>query len=244
MFSTFNVRNSVLVYNELSDLRKELLTDTQMEVESGIEALEDNLDGFCEINESDQPLFDGKPSDKDPSKRKDGHVTFGSPPSKNNMMDKKLTSKRNHFCSFTMYFLTFLIFISFILFPNSNVWNGFVLGLWFFCFTSTLKSWLLDTFFTEFEQSKPSMIQLKRSSAMPVSYTIPSVKEHTPIKKYEVSHNSFYSFLYPTSGQRSFLLSSTCRETAPVLKEPIHFVPPSAISVVCSLPHFLWAPDL
>ena len=193
-FSILNIALFLDIYNELSEVRKDLLTDTHMEVESGVEAFEDNLDGFGEINDTESPLSSGKPSDKENSKRQHSHVSFGPPPSKHDMKDKKSVSRPNHFSSFSMYFLTFLIFISFILCPNSNIWNGFVLGLWFFCFTSSLKSWILDTFFTEFEQSKPGLIQLKRSSSMPPSYTIPSVKEHTPIKKYEVSNTSIIIF--------------------------------------------------
>nr|CAB3515735.1 unnamed protein product [Spodoptera littoralis] len=111
-------------------------------------------------------------------------ANFGSPPSKNNMKAPKTSTNSSYFFNFFMYFLTFLIFISYILFPNSNIWNGFVLGLWFFCFMSNLKSWVLDTYFSDTD-SGSKLYQLRRSSAMPPPYTIPSVKEHRPIKKYE-----------------------------------------------------------
>lgn len=115
-------------------------------------------------------------------------TSFGLPPSKSNIKNPRNSNKpKTYFLNFSMYFLTFLIFVNYFLFPNSNIWNGFVLGLWFFCFTSNLKSWLLDNYFSESEPRSATLLQLKRSSAMPTTYTIPSVKEHRPMKKYEVS---------------------------------------------------------
>lgn len=72
-----------------------------------------------------------------------------------------------------------------MLFPNSNVWMGFLLGLWFFSLINNLKQWLLDNYFSEWEP-KRSYFQLKNTNDIPITYTIPSVKEHTPMKKYEV----------------------------------------------------------
>lgn len=160
-----------------------------MEVESGIEALEDNIDGFGDIHNVDPHFQSNKPVETDPMSSPHAHTTFGTPPSKSNSkIPYSQDGPKKYFFNFSMYFLTFLILINYLLFPNSNIWNGFVLGLWFFCFTSNLKSWLLDTYFSE-EPKSSTLLQLKRSSAMPPTYTIPSVKEHRPIKKYEVKRS-------------------------------------------------------
>ncbi|KAJ8728044.1 hypothetical protein PYW08_016429 [Mythimna loreyi] len=192
--SSDDTHKNLAFYNEAAVVRKDVLNDAQMEVESGVEALEDTIDSFGDIN-VDPLLSSGKPQNlsANPVPPPPPTVTFGPPPSKNNNKGDKVPKKTNHFCSFSMYFLTFLILLSFTLFPNSNIWNGFVFGLWFFCFTSSLKCWVLDTYFSEFEPKSNALIQLKRSSAMPPSYTIPSVKEHTPIKKYEgwINHYRF-----------------------------------------------------
>ncbi|KAJ8730201.1 hypothetical protein PYW07_017239 [Mythimna separata] len=193
--SSDDTHKNLAIYNEAAEVRKDVLNDAQMEVESGVEALEDTIDSFGDIHNADPVVSSGKQQnlDSDPVPPPP-NMHFGPPPSKNNKKgNQKLPNKPNHFCSFSMYFLTFLILISFTLFPNSNVWNGFVLGLWFFCFTSSLKNWVLDTYCSEFEPKSNALIRLKRSSAMPPSYTIPSVKEHTPIKKYEgwINHYRF-----------------------------------------------------
>ncbi|KAH9630737.1 hypothetical protein HF086_010678 [Spodoptera exigua] len=181
--SSDDTHKNLAMYNDSAELRRDFLNDSLMEVESGIEALEDNIDGFGDIQNLDPQVSSGK--DQNPIPPPPTPANFGSPPSKNDMKTPKTNTKPNHFCNFFMYFLTFLIFISYVLFPNSNIWNGFVLGLWFFCFMSNLKSWVLDTYFSDVEPSSSKLLQLKRSSAMPATYTIPSVKEHRPIKKYE-----------------------------------------------------------
>ncbi|CAH0701302.1 unnamed protein product [Spodoptera exigua] len=181
--SSDETHKNLAMYNDSAELRRDFLNDSLMEVESGIEALEDNIDGFGDIQNLDPQVSSGK--DQNPIPPPPTPANFGSPPSKNDMKTPKTNTKPNHFCNFFMYFLTFLIFISYVLFPNSNIWNGFVLGLWFFCFMSNLKSWVLDTYFSDVEPSSSKLLQLKRSSAMPATYTIPSVKEHRPIKKYE-----------------------------------------------------------
>nr|XP_049700004.1 testis-expressed protein 2 isoform X1 [Helicoverpa armigera]XP_049700005.1 testis-expressed protein 2 isoform X1 [Helicoverpa armigera] len=191
--SSDDTHKNLVLGNESAEVRRDYLNDSMMEVESGVEALEDTIDGYGEIHNVDPLVSSGKPMDTDPLPPPLSSANFGSPPSKNNMQSPQLSTKPSYFFNFSMYFLTFLIFISYVLCPNSNVWNGFVLGLWFFCFTSNLKSWLLDTYFSELDPKSSNLLQLKRSSAMPATYTIPSVKEHRPIKKYEgwINHYRF-----------------------------------------------------
>ncbi|XP_035432519.2 testis-expressed protein 2 isoform X2 [Spodoptera frugiperda] len=178
--SSDDTHKNLAMYNDSAELRRDLLNDSLMEVESGIEALEDTIDGFGDIHNVEPQIS----SEKDPLPPPFTPANFGSPPSKNDMKTPKTSTTSSYFFNFFMYFLTFLIFVSYFLFPNSNIWNGFVLGLWFFCFMSNLKSYVLDTYFSDAEPSS-KLYRLRRSSAMPPSYTIPSVKEHTPIKKYE-----------------------------------------------------------
>ncbi|PZC82984.1 hypothetical protein B5X24_HaOG208851 [Helicoverpa armigera] len=191
--SSDDTHKNLVLGNESAEVRRDYLNDSMMEVESGVEALEDTIDGYGEIHNVDPLVSSGKPMDTDPLPPPLSSANFGSPPSKNNIQSPQLSTKPSYFFNFSMYFLTFLIFISYVLCPNSNVWNGFVLGLWFFCFTSNLKSWLLDTYFSELDPKSSNLLQLKRSSAMPATYTIPSVKEHRPIKKYEgwINHYRF-----------------------------------------------------
>ncbi|CAH0719469.1 unnamed protein product, partial [Brenthis ino] len=166
-----------------SDLTRELIQQDSLEVESGIEALEDTIDAFGDVNqieadESKTPLDTGvtQPA-QSPS-------NFGLPPSKNNLhKDESSTKPKAYFFKFSMYFLTIFLLINYLLFPNSNAWNGFLLGIWFFYFSSCLKEWLLDTYFTD--EPRKGYFQLKRNNTLPFTYTIPSVKEHRPLKKYD-----------------------------------------------------------
>ena len=174
----------ILAHSE-SDLTKELLQDS-LEVESGIEALEDTIDAFGGVgqtNENDtknpsEPGANPPPLQINPS-------NFGLPPSKSNLhkeeSDKKLKS---YFLTFTMYFLTIFLLVNYLLFPNSNAWNGFLMGIWVFYLVSSFKEWILDTYFTD--DTRRGFFQLKKSNGAPFTYTIPSVKEHRPLKKYEV----------------------------------------------------------
>lgn len=170
-------------------MTREFLNDnSMMEVESGIEALEDTIDGYGDIHNIETPYQKTNPMDTEPVDSPPTPNNFGFPPSRNNLKEpKKDDSPKCYFFNFSMYIFTFLVCVNYLLFPNSNIWNGFLLGLWFFCFSSNLKSYLLDTFFTDSDQ-KPSAFQMKRSSALPPTYTIPVVKEYRPLKKYEVSY--------------------------------------------------------
>ncbi|XP_050670951.1 testis-expressed protein 2 isoform X2 [Leptidea sinapis] len=178
-----------------TELTKKVLNDNSFEVESGIEALEDTIDSYGDLNsaENDIPveLNFNLPTPVPPS-------NFGLPPSKNNLHkpDSQQKEKKTYFLNFTMYFLTILLLINYLLFPNANIWNGFWLGIWVFSVVCEVKRWVLDTYFSEWEPSSGSFIQLKRSSMTPVAYTIPSVKEHTPLKKYEgwINHYRFPSY--------------------------------------------------
>ncbi|XP_075973368.1 testis-expressed protein 2 isoform X2 [Anticarsia gemmatalis] len=188
-----------LVYNESGEMSRDFLNDSSMmEVESGIEALEDTIDGFGDIqNNIDTQCPRASPIEMEHVPPPPTPNNFGFPPSRNNLKKPSNTDQpKQYFFNFSMYFLTFLVFMSHFLFPNWNIWNGFILGLWFFCFSSNLKSYVLDTFFSDSDQ-KPSLMQLKRSSAMPPTYTIPVVKEHKPLKKYEgwINHYRFPDYV-------------------------------------------------
>ncbi|KAJ0177113.1 hypothetical protein K1T71_007122 [Dendrolimus kikuchii] len=184
-----------LVQNESEDVTREFLTDSNMmEVESGIEALEDNIDGFGDIPSNiERNLPSDSPIENIPSHPPPTPTNFGLHPSKSNLQKKKEIEPKTYFLNFSMYFLTFMLLVNYILFPYSNIWNGFLLGIWFFCFASNFKHWLLDNFLSEGDPQKGSYFQLKRSSATPAAYTIPSVKEHRPMKKYEgwINHYRF-----------------------------------------------------
>lgn len=185
-----------LVYNESAEMTRDYVNDSSMEVESGIEALEDTIDGFGDIQNIDTQCKDN-PIDSEHIQPPPTPVNnFSFIPSKNNIKTVTKTDEPKHyFLNVTMYFLTFLICVNYVVFPNSRSWNGFVLGLWFFCFWSNLKNYLLDTFFTDSDQ-KPGLLQLKRSTAVTPTYTIPVVKEHRPMKKYEgwINHYRFIDY--------------------------------------------------
>ncbi|XP_060802746.1 testis-expressed protein 2 isoform X2 [Amyelois transitella] len=183
-----------LAHSDSADMSKDFLNDSNMlEVESGVEALEDTLDGYTNSHvESDNPNIHQHVDKNPPSlPSRDSPTNFGLPPSKSNLKTMQTPEQKTYFFNFSMYFLTFLLFVNFILFPKWNIWNGFLLGLWFFSFSSNFKQWLMDTYFSD--DPKSSFFQLKRSSMTPVTYTIPSVKEHTPLKKYEgwINHYRF-----------------------------------------------------
>lgn len=173
--------------NDSEEVTRELVTDSNMmEVESGIEALEDSIDGFGDIPINlDRSLPSENPTENIPN-HPPTPTNFSLPPSKSSLQKKKVIEPKTYFLNFTMYFLTFLLLVNYILFPSSKIWNGFLLGIWFFCFASNLKCWLLDNFLSEGDPQKGSYFHLKRSNVITAAYTIPSVKEHTPLKKYEV----------------------------------------------------------
>lgn len=180
-------------HSEMAEVNDDL-TDSLLDVESGIEALEDTMDGFGDVTNIPPTFLNNKPSDNTPNQSPPTPTNFGLPPSKSNLKSSKSHNSKTYFLNFTMYFLTIFLIINYFLFPNSNVWNGFLLGIWFFSLASSLKHWLLDNYFSHWEPQKGSIFQLKRSSAMPAAYTIPSVKEHQPMKKFEVSLIVFDSF--------------------------------------------------
>ncbi|XP_073945152.1 uncharacterized protein isoform X2 [Choristoneura fumiferana] len=185
-----------LANSESIDGTGDLLDDSSMmEVESGVEALEDtNIDFYGDISPLSKDIPD-KPTEILPQRVQQPltPTNFNLPPSNNNLR-KPETAKitKHYFLNYSMYILTFLVVVNYILFPNSNVWNGFLMGLWVFCFASNLKQWTLDNYFSDNDPG-PSFFQLKRSSAMPPTYTIPSVKEYRPLKKYEgwINHYRF-----------------------------------------------------
>lgn len=185
-FDCFNLICFV-VYSEVADVR-DYLTDSLLDVESGIEALEDTMDGFGDV--TSLPVLAGQnnmPTESTSNPAPTMLTNFGLPPSKSDLHKSKLSQSKRYFLNFTMYFLTFFLIVNFVLFPDKNVWNGFLLGIWSFCLASNVKHWVLDNYFTHWEPRKRSFFEFNGCRAMPATYTIPSVKEHQPLKKYEVS---------------------------------------------------------
>ncbi|CAH2106536.1 unnamed protein product [Euphydryas editha] len=167
-----------------SDLTKEL--QDSLEVESGVEALEDTIDAFGDLNQIETDVQNQKRAESGIGQpiASSAPTNFGLPPSKNNLLKEEATRKpKTYFLKFSMYLLTIFLLINYILFPNCNVWNGFLLGIWCFCFASNLKEWVLDNYFSD--EPRKGVFQLNRTNSIPFTYTIPSVKEHTPLKKYE-----------------------------------------------------------
>lgn len=164
-------------------MAEDYLNDTLMDVESGIEALEDTMDdiGVTYSPPISQPSV---PLDTTTNRPPSTPNNFGIPPSQTNLKEKVTAAQpKIQILNLTMYILTCFLIVNYFLFPDCDSWNGFLLGVWFVYLASNIKNWVLDNFFSDRE---PVGIQLKRSSAIPAMYTIPSVKEHKPLKKYEV----------------------------------------------------------
>lgn len=175
------------IYFTAYDESADILEDNLIEVESGVEALEEsNIDVFGDISQdiSDGSLLGSK--DKSPIKRLPSRIPFTPNRNNENKPPEKSEKPKTYFFTFFMSFLTIVFIISYILFPRSHLWNGFVLGLLVYYIMSVLKQWVLDTYFCEWESDKSSFFQVKRSNIAPITFTIPSVKEHRPLKKYEV----------------------------------------------------------
>ncbi|KOB71170.1 Testis-expressed sequence 2 protein, partial [Operophtera brumata] len=156
-----------LAYSEMANVR-DYFVDSLLEVESGIEALEDTMDGFGDV--TSLPVLEGQknvPTEgtPNPPQPPTARTNISLPPSKPNLPKNKLSRTKTYFLTFTMYFLTIILIINFVLFPNANVWNGFLLGIWSFSLGSNVKSWLLDNYFSHWEPQNRSFFQLKRSMA-------------------------------------------------------------------------------
>ncbi|XP_068631680.1 testis-expressed protein 2 [Battus philenor] len=167
--------------------------DDSIEIESGVEALEDTIDAFGDVTQIESETPENKPPEISITPSPIAPMDLNFPPSKNGLPNTKESSNpKTSLFNLTIYFLTIFLLLNYILFPNSNIWIGFLLGLWVFCFGSNLKAWVLENYFTDWEP-KRSYFQLKHSNEVPVMYTIPSVKEHRPIKKYEgwINHYRF-----------------------------------------------------
>lgn len=165
-------------------------------MESGVEALEDTIDAFGDLNQIETDVKNQKRDDSSLGQpiATSSPTNFGLPPSKNNLLKNEASMKpKTYFLKFSMYLLTIFLLLNYILFPNCNVWNGFLLGIWCFYFVSNLKEWVLDNYFSD--EPRKGFFQLNRSNSIPLTYTIPSVKEHRPLKKYEVS-TTFGYFIY------------------------------------------------
>ncbi|CAK1595981.1 unnamed protein product [Parnassius mnemosyne] len=177
--------------NDLADVPR----DDSIEIESGVEALEDTIDAFGDVTQlesAETPVK--KPLELAATESPIPTTDFNFPPSKNDLHNTKPSDKpKSTPFTFTMYFLTIFLIVNYFLFPKSDIWIGFLLGIWVFCFTSYCKHWFLDNYFSEWEPGKSSYFQMKSSSAAPITYTIPSVKEHRPMKKYEgwINHYRF-----------------------------------------------------
>ncbi|KPJ08217.1 Testis-expressed sequence 2 protein [Papilio machaon] len=175
--------HKILDHNETIEVPK----DDNVEIESGVEALEDTIDAFGDVTQLDSESHDSRPIEITSAIPQPlvAPMDFNFPPSKNGLNNTNDTSRtRTNFFNCTMYFLTIFLLLNYILFPNSNSWIGFLLGLWVFYFITCFKTWVLDNYFSEWEP-KRSFYQFKQSNDIPVAYTIPAVKEHTPMKKYE-----------------------------------------------------------
>ncbi|XP_052740221.1 testis-expressed protein 2 [Bicyclus anynana] len=186
-----------------SDLGGDL--QDSLEVESGVEALEDTIDAFGDVNQVETDILN-RTQDTE-SRPPSAPANFGLPPSKNNLHKENPSknSKKTYIFTFSMYFLTIFLIINYLLFPNCNIWIGFWLGIWFFCLVGNVKDWVLDTYFSE-DTRKTGLLQLKRTSAVPFTYTIPSVKEHRPLKKYEgwINH-----YRYPDYDPQTYHINKT-----------------------------------
>ncbi|XP_013143594.1 PREDICTED: uncharacterized protein LOC106107325 isoform X3 [Papilio polytes] len=175
--------HKILGQNETVEVPK----DDNVEIESGVEALEDTIDAFGDITQLDSESHDNKPIEITSAIPQPlvAPMDFNFPPSKNDLNKTNDTCRtRTNFFNCTMYFLTIFLLLNYILFPNANIWIGFLLGLWVFYCITCFKTWILDNYFSEWEP-KRSFYQFKQSNDIPVAYTIPPVKEHTPMKKYE-----------------------------------------------------------
>ncbi|CAH0397973.1 unnamed protein product [Chilo suppressalis] len=185
-----------IVHSDSADFSKDYQNDgNMMDVESGVEALEDTLDAFGDVTNADADLQQNdKPLGSPPTPQPTITNNFGLPPSKNNLNKLQSPEKsKAYFFNFTMYFITIFVFVNYLLFPNCKLWNGFLLGIWIFYIASQLKTWVLENFFTDEESHRRPFLHIKRSSTIPPTYTIPSVQEHTPMKKYEgwINHYRF-----------------------------------------------------
>lgn len=159
-----------------------------------MEALEyTNMDVITEADVLDCENHVGQnPDQKDSSPPYVVYTERNQPPSKNNKLkpqDKPVQAKASLF-TFCIYFIVFLIVVSYAIFPNANTWNGFLYGLLFVNLVSNVRQWVLDHYFKESEE--PGLFQVKKSGDPPSTFTIPPVKEYKPMKKYEVS---FYFFI-------------------------------------------------
>ncbi|XP_041977923.1 testis-expressed protein 2 [Aricia agestis] len=164
------------------DQSPDSIQDNDLEVESGIEALEDTIDAFGDVTQLPES-HRGTPIE--PKYIPSTPITapnFDFPLNRSAKVEP--VKNRTYFLKFSMYFLTIFLLISYIIFPNANVWNGFLMGVWFIVFTNNLKDWILDTYFTDSDTAKTGFFQVRSTNHL--TYTIlPSVKEHRPLKKFE-----------------------------------------------------------
>lgn len=173
--------------NESSDASGDLLDDSLLDVESGVEALEGT---HLDVNETEGETNETNKENNSESKQpyiQKIPSNFSTPPNKNVPNEKIPNKRKTYFINFFMTLLTVILFISYIFLPNSNLWIGFVLGLWMFYFMSELKHYILDTYFCDWDSDQNNVYQFKKNTDLTQTiYTIPSIKEHRPLKKYEV----------------------------------------------------------
>lgn len=174
----------------IADILKSELDDG-LEVESGVEAFEDiDMDVIPDNSLLDEIEGGTRPANADLTLKPSTPTHFPYRlPQDNDKYNKPQTptvDQKTYLFSCTLYILTFLLLLNYTIFPNSYLWNGFLLGMWFFYFLSSLKQYVLDTYFTDRDDDPPYFKLKKNKIPEPVSYTIPSVKEHRPLKKYEV----------------------------------------------------------
>ncbi|XP_048482601.1 testis-expressed protein 2 isoform X1 [Plutella xylostella] len=181
----------------IADILKSELDDG-LEVESGVEAFEDiDMDVIPDNSLLDEIEGGTRPANADLTLKPSTPTHFPYRlPQDNDKYNKPQTptvDQKTYLFSCTLYILTFLLLLNYTIFPNSYLWNGFLLGMWFFYFLSSLKQYVLDTYFTDRDDDPPYFKLKKNKIPEPVSYTIPSVKEHRPLKKYEgwINHYRF-----------------------------------------------------
>lgn len=166
-----------------SDASHDLIDDNLMDVESGVEAVEEPPSDIVNMPTQQNNISHENNEPQQPSIKLIPSTITATPNKKFSQLEK--TKGPMHFINFMMIFLTFILLISYLCFPNSNSWNGFVFGLWVFYFLSECKRYVLDTYFCDWETDKSTFYKAKRNTLPSTFYTMPSVKEHRPLKKHE-----------------------------------------------------------
>lgn len=165
-------------------MAEDYFNDSLMDVESGVEALEETVDAFADVTTIFPVIHSDKPVETPQSQPSQAPTNFGLPPSQTNLKENNLSSPKTQFLNLTIYILACVLILSYICFPDHNSWNGFLFGICFVYLVGNLKDWIYDNYLSDRDSQ---IFRVKRNNGISTTYTIPSVKEHTPLKKYEVS---------------------------------------------------------